>query len=138
MSVQVIFRKRALQLVALLRNMTCNLGHPMGTRHPVVSSFYPVFSSRTGMGWLRLVGSLKSEVSFAEYRLSYRALLQKRPIILRSLRIVATPYCLLSVLAFVVWSFREVGGWGRDPFSRNFMKPTPRRKWYLTTGRRFH
>jgi len=33
---------------------------------------------------------------------------------------------------------REVGGWGRDPFSRNFMKPTPRRKWYLATGRRFH
>ena len=33
---------------------------------------------------------------------------------------------------------RGVGGWGRDPFSRNFMKPTPRRKWYLTTGCRFH
>ena len=32
----------------------------------------------------------------------------------------------------------EVGGWGRVPFSRNFMKPTPHRKWYLTTGRRFH
>ena len=32
----------------------------------------------------------------------------------------------------------EVDGWGRVPFSRNFMKPTPRRKWYLTTGRRFH
>jgi len=32
----------------------------------------------------------------------------------------------------------EVGGWGRVPFSRNFMKPTPRRKWYLTSGRRFH
>jgi len=32
----------------------------------------------------------------------------------------------------------EVGGWGRDPFSRNFMKPTPRWKWYLTTKRRFH
>jgi len=27
---------------------------------------------------------------------------------------------------------REVGGWGRVPFSRNFMKPTPRRKWYST------
>jgi len=27
-----------------------------------------------------------------------------------------------------------VGGWGRDPFSRNLMSPTPRRKWYLTTG----
>jgi len=31
------------------------------------------------MGWLRLVGSLKLQVSFAEYRLFYRALLQKRP-----------------------------------------------------------
>ena len=44
------------------------------------------------MGWLRLVGSLKLQVSFAEYRLFYRAPLQKRPIILRSLLIVATPY----------------------------------------------
>jgi len=45
-----------------------------------------------GMGWPRLVGSLKLQVSFAEYSLFYRALLQKRPIILRSLLIVATPY----------------------------------------------
>jgi len=44
------------------------------------------------MGWLRLVGSLKLEVSFAEYHLFYRALLQKRPIILRSLLTKATPY----------------------------------------------
>ena len=44
------------------------------------------------MGWLRLVGSLKVYVSVAEYRLFYRALSQKRPIILRSLLIVATPY----------------------------------------------
>ena len=33
------------------------------------------------MGWLRLVGSSKLQVSFAEYRLFYRALLQKRPVI---------------------------------------------------------
>jgi len=33
------------------------------------------------MGWLRLVGSLKLEVSFAEYSLYYKALFQKRPII---------------------------------------------------------
>ena len=33
------------------------------------------------MGWLRLVGYLKLYVSFAEYRLFYRALLHKRPII---------------------------------------------------------
>jgi len=45
----------------------------------------------TGMGWLRLVGSFKLYVSFAEYRLFYRDLLQKRPIFLWSLLIVATP-----------------------------------------------
>jgi len=37
------------------------------------------------VGWLRLVGSLKWKVSFAEYSFFYRALLQKRPMILRSL-----------------------------------------------------
>ena len=41
----------------------------------------------THMGWLRLVGSLKTQVSFAECRLFDRALLQKRPIMLRSLLI---------------------------------------------------
>ena len=44
------------------------------------------------MGWLRLVGSLKLQVSLAEYSLFYRALLHKRPIILRSLLVEATPY----------------------------------------------
>jgi len=44
-----------------------------------------------GMGWLRLLGSLKFWVSLAEYSLLYKALLQKRPIILRSLLIAATP-----------------------------------------------
>jgi len=44
------------------------------------------------MGWLRLVGSLKLQVSFADYSLFYRALFQMRPIILRSLLVIATPY----------------------------------------------
>jgi len=42
-------------------------------------------TSACTMGWLRLVGSLKLQVSFVEYHLFYRALWQKRPIILRSL-----------------------------------------------------
>ena len=46
-----------------------------------------------------LVGSLKLQVSFAEYSLFSRALWQKRPIILRSLLIVATPYKLLQCVA---------------------------------------
>ena len=37
------------------------------------------------MGWLRLVGSFQLYVSFAGYRLFYRALLQKRHIILTPL-----------------------------------------------------
>jgi len=45
---------------------------------------------------------------------------------------------LLRMLKRDATSGGEVGGWGRDPFSRNLMGPAPRRKWYLTTGRRFH
>jgi len=44
------------------------------------------------MGRLPLVGSLKLQVSFAESSHFYRALLQKRTIILRRLLIVATSY----------------------------------------------
>jgi len=48
------------------------------------------------MGSIRLAISLKFQVSFAEYRLFYKALLQKRPIILRSLLIEGTPYMWLA------------------------------------------
>ena len=40
-----------------------------------------MFASYTYMGWLRLVGSLNSFVSFSEYSLFYRSLLQKRPML---------------------------------------------------------
>ena len=43
------------------------------------------------MGLLRLVGSLKVKVSFAKEPYKRDDILQKRPIILRSLLIVATP-----------------------------------------------
>jgi len=46
----------------------------------------------TAMGWLRLVGSLKLQVSFAKEPYKRDYILQKRPIVLRSLLIVATPY----------------------------------------------
>ena len=44
-----------------------------------------------------MVGSLKLQVSFAEYSLFDRVHLHKRPIILRSLLVVATPYGLVSM-----------------------------------------
>jgi len=39
--------------------------------------------------WLRLVGPLKLQVSFAEYSLFYRALFQRKPIVLQSCYIYA-------------------------------------------------
>jgi len=61
----------------------------------------PASSTEDGMGWLRLVGSLKLYVSSAEYRLFCRALLQKRPVILRSLLVEATPYVCVCVC--ILW-----------------------------------
>jgi len=46
------------------------------------------------MGWLRLVGSLKLQVSFAKEPYKRDDILPKRPIILRRLLIVATPYVI--------------------------------------------
>ena len=53
-------------------------------------SFFSVGMCK-GMEWLPLVGSVKLQVSFAEYSTFYMAVLQKRPIVLNSLLIVATP-----------------------------------------------
>jgi len=44
------------------------------------------------MGWLWLVGSIKLYVSFAKEPYKRDDILQKRPVILRSLLIVANPY----------------------------------------------
>jgi len=44
------------------------------------------------MGWLRLVGSLNLQVSFAKDPHKRDDILQKRPILLRSLLIAATLY----------------------------------------------
>jgi len=43
------------------------------------------------MGWLRLAGSFKLQVSFAKETYKRDDILQKKPTILRSLLIVATP-----------------------------------------------
>jgi len=61
-----------------------------------------VFSSP--MGWLLSVGSIKLYVSFAEYCLFNRALLQKRPVILSFLQTEATPYNLLLLSSCPFWT----------------------------------
>ena len=56
----------------------------MNLRHPIsVSAYYGVAT---------VIRIDKIQVSFAEYRLFYRSLLQKRPIILSILLTVASPY----------------------------------------------
>ena len=55
------------------------------------------------MGWLRWVGYLKIHVSLQNIGLFCRALLQKRPIFLRILLIVATPYQIVQHTDF--WGF---------------------------------
>ena len=46
------------------------------------------------MGWLQLLGSLKVKVIFAKEPCKRNYILQKKPIILRSILIAATPYLL--------------------------------------------
>jgi len=96
----VTLRKRASKFRALLRKMTykdkgSNESSPPCTGiHKVESHVMSQGIScdiTRDMGWLLLVGPLNLQVSFAEYRLFCRALLQKRAVILRSLLIVATP-----------------------------------------------
>jgi len=53
---------------------------------------------RAFMGWLWLVGSLKLWVSFAKEPYKKEDILQKRPVILMSLLIVATPYVFVSTV----------------------------------------
>jgi len=64
-------------------------------------SFYDILHRRD-MGWLRLVGSLKSYVSFAKEPYKRAYILQKRPINSRSLLLVATPY-VTRCLTNIVW-----------------------------------
>ena len=56
-----------------------------------------IWGENFDMGWLWSVGSIKLQVSFAEYRLFYSALWQKRPIILSILQTKATPYEMRDV-----------------------------------------
>ena len=60
------------------------------------------------MGWLRSVGSIKSQVSLAEYRLFCRVLLQNKTIFLSILLTVATPYVCHDSFIFVAWLINRV------------------------------
>jgi len=54
------------------------------------------------MGWLRLVDSLQLQVSFAKEPYKRDDILQKRPMNLRSLLIVATSYVLKVITTIIM------------------------------------
>ena len=56
-----------------------------------VMSYNTAYNGVAMIRWLRLVGSLKWQVSFAKEPYKRDYILQRRPVILRSLLIVATP-----------------------------------------------
>jgi len=71
------------------------------------------------MGWLRLVGSLTLQVSFAKEPYKRDYILQKRPIFLRSLQVVATPYVteFLHLWNIHVWNESHLtSGFKKEPF----------------------
>ena len=75
-------------------------------------------------GWLPLVASLKLYVSFAEYSLFYRALLQKRRKILRSLLVIATSYRNIkphSITCCFRWIFTVTGDFQIQHICRGLM-----------------
>ena len=107
----------------------CDMAHISGSRHthiwisPVATHMKepcPMYSYAwlIHTGWLRLVDSLNWEVSFAKERYKRDYILQKRPIILRSLLPIATPYLrfeppplFMRVTYPCVWHTRKSVKW---------------------------
>ena len=123
-----LFCKRALLKRRYSSKENYNLKEPTNRSHPI--SVFNTTSTRKGVPvqtecmhsvrvarGLRFVGSFKLHVSFAEYRLFNRALLQKRPVILRSLlkrshpisRPSSSSACELGVHA----RYRDIRRWAR-------------------------
>jgi len=96
-------------------------------------------------------------VFFVDYKKDY--ILQKRPIVLATFKRRRDSFAYMCDMTYSYGSImssrrdprnkklthsklrgaeRRGGGLGSSTISKNLMSPTPRRKWYLTTGRRAH
>jgi len=102
---QIVFHKRATKYRSFLRKMTYKDKGSYESSPPCSSWRF----MNAAMGWLRLVGSLKLEVSFAKEPYKRDDILQKRPIMLRSLLIADTPYYSYHVVATITRLLKIIG-----------------------------
>ena len=81
--------------------------------------------THTHMGWLRLVGSFKLQVSFAKEPYKRDYILPKRPIILRSLLIEATPYMkrFEPPKKNDLSPFKLQVSFAKEPYTRDYILP---------------
>jgi len=82
--------------------------HPKSqTRHPKseILNHVGLLKISSTMGWPRLIGSLKLYVSFVKELYKRDDILQKRPIILRSLLLVAKPYIRSGLKGLRHWQW---------------------------------
>ena len=80
------------------------------------------------MGWLRLVGSIKLQVSLAEYSLFYRSRLKKRPMIVSILLTQATPHIQLYITIYTIVHIELPRRCFMLVFSTTLQKSKPRQK----------
>ena len=71
------------------------------------------------MGWLPLVASLKLYVSFAKETCKKDDILQKRPMMLRSLLIVATPYRVIVTISWGDTASLSSSSDAKEPYKRD-------------------
>jgi len=73
------------------------------------------------MEWLRLVGSLKLQISFVKEPCKRDYILYKRPTILRSLLILATPYQIYLRVDMMVGSLKLQVSFVKEPYKRDYI-----------------
>ena len=108
LSLQVIFRERAVYIVALLRKMTCNLRHPMPLRHPVTVelTFEHVLQGQCCLSYAHRKLSLCSAPYLIAIKGYFRALFSKKTFKIKLFfYALNSELSLCSVYIFIIYTY---------------------------------